>query len=652
MRKCFYGIMILILHLRAGAQQYGLRSPGGQLTAMVGIDKDSIRVRLTKGTDELVTLYNPGMQIQNNKVDFNSRQVKGIHRRSVHETVQPVIREKSAAYANEFNELVIDFKGSYTLALRLFNEGLAYRFLTTAKDSLVVLTEQLSLQFSEGDTARFQASESISSAYETPYEMQPLSAIAPGRLCNFPFLVQKQNGRFLMLTESDLYQYPGMWLRGTGTNRLETTNPAFPQTLDYSGSIYNHGQVRTRAAFIARVGGTRSFPWRIIAVADNEQGLIQNNMVYLLASPQTPATDFSWVKPGVVLFDWWAKNNIYGVDFKSGINTATAKYFIDFCAAHGFRYFLFDDGWCPKENILKEVPELDMAEVVAYAKNKGVDILLWVIWSSMEKQMDAAFDLYEKWGIKGIKMDFMNRDDQQMVSFYETVARKAAGKKMLVNFHGAYKPCGLRRKYPNVLTREALIEFEYNGWTRLDNPVHHNLLPYIRMFTGPMDYIPGTMRNATRENFRTFGDYPMMEGTRAHSMALFVILNSPMTMLPDAPSDYEREKECTDFLAGIPVAWDETRLLSGKIGKYTVLARRNGNKWFVGAITDTLARALELKADFLPPGKYKITVIRDGINADKRAEDYTRAETVIDAGDTLKLNLAPGGGWVARIVPF
>ena len=644
--------MVLILHLRAGAQEYGLRSPGGQLTAMVGIDKDRILVRLTKGTDELVTLYNPGMQIRNNSVDFNNRQVKGVHRRSVHETIQPLIREKSAAYANEFNELVIDFKGSYTLALRLFNEGLAYRFLTTAKDSLVVLTEQLSLQFSEGDTARFQASESVSSAYETPYEMQPLSGIAPGRLCNFPFLVQKRNGRFLMLTESDLYQYPGMWLRGTGTNRLETINPAYPQTLDYGGSIYNHGQVKTRAAFIARVNGTRSFPWRIIAVADNEQGLIQNNMVYLLASPQAPATDFSWVKPGVVLFDWWAKNNIYGVDFKSGINTATAKYFIDFCAAHGFRYFLFDDGWCPKENILKEVPELDMAEVVAYAKNKGVDVLLWVIWSSMEKQMDAAFDLYEKWGIKGIKMDFMNRDDQQMVSFYETVARKAAGKKMLVNFHGAYKPCGLRRKYPNVLTREALIEFEYNGWTRLDNPVHHNLLPYIRMFTGPMDYIPGTMRNATRENFRTFGDYPMMEGTRAHSMALFVILNSPMTMLPDAPSDYEREKECTDFLAGIPVAWDETRLLSGKIGKYTVLARRNGSKWFVGAITDTLACTLELKTDFLPPGKYTISAIRDGINADKRAEDYTRTETVIDAGDTLKLNLAPGGGWVARIVPF
>ncbi|MGJ7029722.1 glycoside hydrolase family 97 protein [Niabella hirudinis] len=652
MKKYLAGVIALILQFHAGAQQYQLQSPGLQLKVAVNIDQSKIRIGLTKNGEELVLLDNPGMKIRDDQVDFSNRQVRRTHRRSVNETVRPLIREKSAAYANHYNELIIDFRGGYTLALRLFNEGLAYRFLTAAKDSMVVLGERLSLHFAEGDTARFQASESISSAYETPYETKAVSGIVPGRLCNFPFLVQKSNGRFLMLTESDLYDYPGLWLTGTGTNSLEVTNPAYPQILDYSGSIYNHGQVKTRAGFIARVSGSRSFPWRIVAVADREEDLIQNNMVYLLASPQAPAADFSWVKPGVVLFDWWAKNNIYGVNFKSGINTATAKYFIDFCAAHGFRYFLFDDGWCPKENILKEVPELNMTEVTAYAKTKGVGILLWVIWSSMEKQMDAAFDLYAQWGIQGIKMDFMNRDDQQMVAFYEKVARKAAEKKMLVNFHGAYKPCGLRRKYPNVLTREALIEFEYNGWTRQDNPVHHNLLPYIRMFTGPMDYIPGTLRNATHENFRAMGDYPMMEGTRAHSLALFVILNSPMTMLPDSPSDYEREKECTAFLSGIPVTWDETRLLAGKLGKYTVLARRNGNNWFIGAITDTLARTLDLKTDFLPPGKYKITMIKDGINADKRAEDYVYTETIIEAGNTLPLILAPGGGWVARVSPL
>ena len=339
------------------------------------------------------------------------------------------------------------------------------------------------------------------------------------------------------------------------------------------------------------------------------------------------------------MFDWWAKNNIFGVDFKAGVNTETAKYFIDYCAEQGFRYFLFDDGWCAKDDLLHEVEGLNMAEVTAYAKTKGVDVMLWVIWHALQNQWDDAFNLFEKWGIKGIKMDFMNRDDQQMVQFYEAVARKAAEKKMVVNYHGAYKPCGLRRKYPNVLTREALIEFEYNGWTSDANPLHHNLLPYLRGFTGPMDYIPATMRNSTKDNFRPEGDYPMGIGTRAHAMALFVILNSPMTMLPDAPSDYKREQECTDFIAKIPVEWDETKLLKGKIAKYTVMARRSGTDWFIGAITNYDPRMLELETNFLKPGKYRLEAIQDGINANTRAEDYKRVVTEFNAGEKLKLRI-------------
>jgi alpha-glucosidase len=292
-----------------------------------------------------------------------------------------------------------------------------------------------------------------------------------------------------------------------------------------------------------------------------------------------------------------------------------------------------------------------MAEVTAYAKAKGVDVMLWMIWHTLEKQWDQAFDQFEKWGIKGIKVDFMNRDDQPMVRFYEKVAREAAERKMVVDFHGAYKPCGLRRKYPNVLTREALIEFEYNGWTNQDDPVHHNLLPYIRMFTGPMDYIPGTMRNSTKDNFRAVGDYPMGQGTRAHSMALFVILNSPMTMLPDSPSDYYREKECIDFLRKIPVEWDETRLLQGKIAKYTILARRAGNEWHIGAVTDWSGRNIVLETGFLEPGRYRMEAIEDGINANTRAEDYKRIVKDFQAGEVLNLKLASGGGWVARITP-
>lgn len=333
------------------------------------------------------------------------------------------------------------------------------------------------------------------------------------------------------------------------------------------------------------------------------------------------------------------------------VNTETAKYFIDFCAEMGFRYFLFDDGWSPKDDLLHSVSGLNMEEVTAYAKTKGVDVMIWAIWNTLRDQWQEAFDQLERWGIKGIKIDFMNRDDQPMVEFYEAVAAKAGEKKMVVNFHGAYKPSGLSRKYPNVLTREALIEFEQSGVSDSDNPEHHNLLPYIRMFTGSMDYIPATMRNSNKRNFRHFTDYPMGQGTRAHSMALYIILNSPMTMLPGSPSDYYRERECTDFLARIPVEWDETRLLEGKISKYTVLARRAGAEWHVGAITNGDPRTIELTTDFLKPGKYRIEIIEDGINAGTAATDYKLLRRRINAGETLKLNLAAGGGWLARITP-
>jgi alpha-glucosidase len=649
MKKMWIVILLFSLPGLAKAQKYILNSPDQKLMTEVSVDQ-GISVKLLKGSEVMVNLSGLSLQTSSTNPDFTKFQIKKVLRNSVNEIAKPVIREKSNTYENHYNEMQIVFKSGYSIAFRLFNEGLAYRFETSAKDSLTIFKENLNIQLAETDSSRFQPSKSFNSSYETPYEFRKISAIANGNLCHLPALVEKQNGSFVMITEADLYNYPGLWLSGTGKAALNAINPPFPKKYSYSGSIYVHGQISEKEEFIAKVKGTRTFPWRIFAVAEKEAELISNNMVYLLASP-SELKDVSWIKSGVVMFDWWGKSNIYGVDFKAGVNTETAKYYIDFCAAQGFRYFLFDDGWSPKDDLLHEVPGLNMAEVTAYAKTKGVEVMLWVFWHAVQKQWDQAFDQFEKWGIKGIKMDFMNRDDQPMVEFYEAVASKAAEKKMVVNFHGAYKPCGLSRKYPNVLTREALIEFEYNGWTNSDNPEHHNLLPYIRMFTGPMDYIPATMRNSTKDNFRPYGDYPMGQGTRAHAMALFVILSSPMEMLPDSPSDYYREKECTQFLTKIPVEWDETRLLDGKIGKYTVLARRSGETWFIGAITNQNERNLNLSTDFLKSGKYHIEMIEDGINANTRAEDYKRVEREFTSGDILKLKLAAGGGWVARITP-
>lgn len=649
MKKIMFLLTFSFAFLFSSAQKYEINSPNGNLKAEIEI-RDGIFAHLIKDGKSTVSLQNISLETRKVEGKNSSLKVEKTVQNSVNETVTPAIKEKAAVLINSYNEIEIKFNTGIGIAFRLFNEGLSYRFSTTAKDSLIIDRENLDILLGSNDSVRYQASSSFNSSYETPYEHKIISEIEKEQLCHLPLLVEKQSGIFVMISEADLYNYPGLWLKGTDDPKFSATNPPYPKKLNYSGSIYGHGQIAESENFIAKTVGTRTFPWRIFAVANNEKELIENNMVYLLSTPNI-LKDVSWIKPGVVMFDWWAKNNIYGVDFKAGINTETAKYFIDYCAEQGFQYFLFDDGWCSKEDLLNEVHGLNMPEVTAYAKTKGVDVMLWVIWHSLQHQWDEAFDRFEEWGIKGIKMDFMNRDDQQMVEFYEAVARKAAEKKMVVDFHGAYKPCGLRRKYPNVLTREALIEFEYNGWTNEVNPAHDNLLPYIRGFTGPMDYIPATMRNSTKDNFRPIGDYPMGQGTRAHSLAMFVILNSPMTMLPDAPSDYKREQECTDFIAKIPVEWDETILLDGKIEKYTVLARRSGNNWFIGAITNWDARNIELETIFLKSGKYKLEAIQDGINANTRAEDYKKIEMDIITGQSIKLNLASGGGWIARISP-
>ena len=648
--KRFSFVIILIFIFSGGkAQQYILNSPNRELTVEISIGKE-ISVKMNKGGENLIAFSGLTLELAGENQPFAGLQVKKTNRRSVDEDVKPVICERSSLYKNQYNELEVVFKTYHALTFRLFNEGLAYRHSGSLKDSLIILKEYLRIQVHENDSMWYQPSKSFKSSYETPYEFKKISSVENGQLCHLPVLIRKQTGPFVMFTEADLSPYPGMWIKGTGKTELATTNPAYPRSFSNTGNIYDRGQIAERYDYIAKVAGTRTFPWRIFAVAGHEDGLLNNNMVYLLAS-STVLQDVSWIKPGVVMFDWWGKNNIYGVDFKAGVNTETAKYYIDFCAAHGFRYFLFDDGWCPKDDLLHAVPELNMAEVTAYAETKGVDVMLWVIWHALKNQWTPAFEQFALWGIKGIKMDFMDRDDQPMVEFYEAVALKAAENKMVVNFHGAFKPDGLSRKYPNVLTRESLIEFEYSGGTTWDNTTHHNLLPYIRMFTGAMDYIPATMRNSTKDNFRPVGDYPMGQGTRAHAMALYVILSSPMLMLPDSPSDYYREKECTQFLTKIPVEWDETLLLQGKISRYTVLARRSGNEWFVGAITNNDARTLEIPTGFLKAGKYHIELIEDGVNAGSRAEDYKKEISEITSGEVLKLKLASGGGWVARISP-
>ncbi len=647
-----YRFVILLILVIAPVNLFGkhhqLLSPDGKTEIIISVNSNlDLQVKfqsqlLFNGQNIFIELED-GTKLGVNPIVLNTESF------SVDRFIKPEIKEKYASIHELYNELKLDFRGDYSFVVRAFNNGIAYRFVTSIEDSITIRKENLNLSFADNDSIHYQKSETFNSSYETPYQYSTISEIDTSGLVCLPFLVKTQNDINVLVSESNLENYPGLWMKANGTRSLISAHAGYPIEFVNDGNAYRQGQVLKHAEYIAKLDGKFNFPWRVFVIEDNDTGLISNTLIYQLAEPSR-IEDPSWITPGVVTFDWWGRRNIYGTDFKAGINTETAKYFIDFAAEFGFEYFLFDDGWSKQDDLSAIHPDLDMEEVMSYAKSKDVKIMLWVIWNTFEKQKEAAWDQFEKWGIRGIKFDFMNRDDQKMVQFYYDVANEAAKRKMVIDFHGAYKPTGLRRTFPNVLTFEALIEFEYNGWTDYVSPDHDNILPYLRMVTGPMDYIPYTTHNAQKKNFRPVGDMPMGQGTRAHSMALSVILESPMRMLSDSPSDYYREKECTEFYSKIPVEWDDLRVLEAKIGDYTIIARRNSDNWYVGAVTDWDPREFEINFDFLADGIYEMEYIEDGINADERAIDYKRKTKNITNKDKLKIHLSPGGGWIARII--
>lgn len=647
MNRIYLFALILMIAVQSFGKENQLFSPDGKTEIIISLNSN-INLQVKFQSQLLFHAKNIFIELDDKTKLGENSVIHDTESLSINREIKPTIKEKYATIQEEFNELKLNFDGDFSFIVRAYNEGIAYRFSTKIKDSIIVKKESMHLNFAESDSIYYQKSKTFNSSYETPYQHKAIKDITADGYCCLPALVEKQNGIKVLVSESDLVDYPGLWLKATESPSFESDHAGYPIEFINEGSPYGQGQVAKHADFIAKTNGTRNFPWRVFIISENDADLITNTIIYQLATP-LQIDDVSWIKSGIITFDWWGRRNIYGTDFKAGVNTETAKYFIDFASEFGFEYFLFDDGWSKQDDLFAIHPDLDIDKVMAYAKKKNVKIMLWVIWNTFEKQKEAAWNQFEKWGIGGIKFDFMNRDDQKMVQFYHEIAEETAKRKMVVDFHGAYKPTGLRRAYPNVLTREALIEFEYNGWTEHVTPDHDNLLPYIRMVTGPMDYIPFTTHNAQKKNFRPVGDMPMGQGTRAHSMALFIILESPMQMLPDSPSDYYRERECTEFISKIPVEWDDIKVLNAKIGEYTIIARKEKDNWFVGAITDWDSREFEINFDFLSDGIYEMEYIEDGINAAERAIDYKKFTRSITNEDKIKIKLAPGGGWIARI---
>jgi alpha-glucosidase len=404
----------------------------------------------------------------------------------------------------------------------------------------------------------------------------------------------------------------------------------------------------SRAPYLAKTKGTRTFPWRVIIISASDKDLLNNDMVYKLASPSR-LTDVSWIKPGKVAWDWWNDWNISNVDFRAGINTKTYKYFIDFASKFGIENILLDEGWASSEDIMKVVPEINLQEIIDYGKQKNVGVWLWGGWLPLDKQTDHALSTYSKMGVKGFKIDFMDRDDQKMVNFFYRFARKAAEYKLMIDYHGAYKPTGLQRTYPNVLNFEGVRGLENVKWSNTDFPGYDCTIPFIRMLAGPMDYTPGAMKNASKDNFRSINSAPMSQGTRCHQLALYTIFESPFEMLADNPTNYLKEPECTKFLAEIPTTFSETVALDGKVSAFAAIARRKGNDWYVGAITNWEAREVTIDFSFLGSGSFEAEIFEDGINADRDGTDYKRKTISVTAAEKVKVKLAPGGGWAAHI---
>ena len=495
--------------------------------------------------------------------------------------------------------------------------------------------------------------EQYMNSFEQLYVHEAITKLNDKRLMILPFLVELDGGKKLCITESDLENYPGMFLNNT-TDRpsLKAVHAPYPKVTKQGGHNQLQMLVQERENFIAKTKGTRSYPWRVFVVSANDKELADNDMVYCLASPSR-VSDISWIKPGKVAWDWWNDWNIYDVDFRAGINNDTYKYYIDFASEHGIEYVILDEGWAVnlKADLMQVIPEINVKELVDYGKSKNVSIILWAGYHAFDRDMENVVKYYSEMGVKGFKIDFMDRDDQEIIDFLFRAGETCAKYKMLADFHGICKPAGLTRTYPNVINFEGVHGLENMKWATAESDMvtYDVTIPFIRQVAGPMDYTQGAMRNAARNNYRPVNSEPMSQGTRCRQLATYVIFESPLNMLCDNPSNYMREKECTEFIAGIPTVWDKTVALDGKVAEYVAIARQHGDVWYLGALTNWTPREIELDLSFLGDGNYKIELFKDGINADRAARDYKKETLPVPADRKLKIKMASGGGYAAKI---
>ena len=645
----------------AAPKEFGLSSPDGKLDVTVTVG-ETVTYSLSHDGTLLLSPSQVSMTLDNGTVYGVDSRFLGKKSRSVDAQIE-ALNYKKKTVEDHFNELTLRFKG-FNLIFRAYDDGMAYRFVSLSDRPFKVKSELAEFAFPEDwkayvpyvrDFDRNDFSRQFYNSFENRYSHIALSEWDRDRLCFLPMVVEAPQGKKVCITEADLLDYPGMYLyNGDGGHGLKGVFAPYPDKVEQGGHNMLQMVVRSRKDYIAEYESGTSFPWRVVSVSVKDSQLADNDMVYRLATPAAEGSDFSWVKPGKVAWDWWNDWNLYGVDFRAGINNDTYKYYIDFAADHGIEYVILDEGWAVnlKADLMQVIPEIDLKMLSDYAASKNVGLILWAGYWAFDRDMENVCKYFSEMGIKGFKVDFMDRDDQVMVDFRRRAAEMTAKYGLMVDFHGTYKPTGLHRTYPNVINYEGVHGLEQMKWsgTDVDQVTYDVTIPFVRMMAGPMDYTQGAMRNAARGNYRPVNSEAMSQGTRCRQLAEYVVFESPLNMLCDSPSNYMQEQECTEFIAEIPTVWDETSVLDGRIAEYIATARRSGDTWYLGVMTDWNARDITVDLSFLGEGDYEMTVYRDGINADRAGRDYVKETISVPASRKVAVHMAPGGGYAAKIV--
>jgi alpha-glucosidase len=621
-----------------------LTSPNGEISMSVCV-LDKISYTVSYGKDLLLDNCSLSLELENETLGLNPK-LKKSTRSVINETFKKEIPFKNSMVQNQCNVLKLDFSGNYSIEFRAYDDGVAYRFITNKGKEIIVKNEVFNVNFSGDCKAVLQQPSSFKTAYENKYEQVSVKEFqTSGKMANLPAAIESKSPYKILITETDLFDYPCMFLKGNGANGMTSLFPKVPTEFGDDGD--RSVKILKEADYIAKTKGTRSFPWRLMIITNDDRKIVESDLVTKLSS-RNRLGDVSWVKPGQVSWEWWHDAALYGVDFESGYNLNSYKYYIDFAATFGMSYIIMDEGWAMStRDPYTPNPNVDVHELIRYGKTKNVKIILWLTWLTVEKNLDTLFKTFSEWGVAGVKIDFMDRSDQWMVNYYERVAKEAAKYHVMVDFHGAFKPAGLQDACPNVISYEGVLGLEQGGNCKPDNSVY---LPFMRNVCGPMDFTPGAMLNAQPENLGYSRIKPVGTGTRAFQMSTFICFESGLQMLADNPFNYYRERECTEFITKVPVTWDETKALVAEAGKVLIIAKRKGDKWYVGGMCNSSekVRLIDVPLNFLSAEKtYKVTAFEDGINAGRQGADYKKCQFDSKKGDALKVRMVRNGGYAA-----